>query len=544
MATATTDKAATSQIKLIPLISISPNPNNRRNLGDKDPTLPGLAQSIAGVGLLNPITVREVDHGAYMILAGERRWRAARMLPGLKQVECRVVDVTDEMAKEIITIENLQREDLHWLEQARDVEDLVKSGKDVSEIARDIGKSESWVHLRAKLAKISPKWKAAVEEPKGDYANWSPSMLELIARFPIATQEALLKERNWELKDCATAAELDQYLSTEFLRQLKSAPWDIADAKLVPKAGACSSCPKRSSCQQQLFAESKDDNCLDSACWKSKTDAHVLAQVAIVRKAHPKAILLKDTDGYSQDLPKKLEDAEADWNYTAAKEGAKDAIPAIYVCGDKVGKMVYVKPNGPGGAGRKGTADKDEKPAVVTVEDRLAQFLKRRDKVMIGRVIGKLGAKEDATSINHWDGGMGPKDCTDDVKRPARAVLIACAICLGIEGSHSSFDDDVWGHVDATADDGMELDDHLWNAVRSALISRLIADKEHSQDVTGARYVASVCGIDWKAIAKQAQDGNPLPKSLAEHFGEDGSPRNGLVAKGKGTKGAAAKGRA
>jgi hypothetical protein len=101
-------------------------------------------------------------------------------------------------------------------------------------------------------------------------------MLELIARFPIETQDEMLKEA--AAGTCSTArrppAEL-RYLDEQYLRVLKAAPWDLDDAKLVPKAGACSACPKRSSCQQQLFAEAKDDRCLDDLLEATKAAAHV-----------------------------------------------------------------------------------------------------------------------------------------------------------------------------------------------------------------------------------------------------------------------------
>ncbi len=537
MNTATADKPATSQVKLLPLISISPNPDNPRRIDDKHPSLPGLAQSIQGVGLLNPITVRETEPGTYLILAGERRFRAARMVEDLKEILCHVVDVTDEQAFEIINVENLQREDLHWLEEARGVEAMVKHGWDTATIAQHIGKSESWVHLRAKLAKISPKWKAAVENPNGDYANWPASMLELISRFPIETQDAMIKERGWELKNCTTAAELQKHLEQEYLRLLKSAPWDLDDIKLVAKAGACSACPKRSSCQQQLFATTKGDSCLDASCWQEKKNAHVVAAVAVAKKAEPKAILLTDRNDNGEEIAKQFEKAaHEDWQFDKAKPGAKGAVPAIYVTGPNAGKTVHVTPKkGYGGESTRSPAGNDGKPQTIPLKERLATFMKRRTRQQILDVVVLLGGKRDGSpyKMKYED----PKAAAAEINQPGLMLLISMAMALGLPDGGSWED-----YVSIASMKPVDREKDLWDMVRKQAIQSLMFDAMNAEaDPLGAKAMAEACRINWDRLARTAQDENPLPKTLAEHFNEDGSPKTGLTAKKKTAKKNAAK---
>jgi len=105
-----------TRIETLPLREIEPDPGQPRKTFD-DETLAELSASIAEHGLLQPIAVRPKPSGGYLIVAGERRWRASRMA-GLTEVPVIVKDVTDEQAMELALVENLQREDLDPVEEA------------------------------------------------------------------------------------------------------------------------------------------------------------------------------------------------------------------------------------------------------------------------------------------------------------------------------------------------------------------------------------------------------------------------------------------
>ena len=131
-----------TRIETLPLREIEPDPGQPRKTFD-DETLAELSASIAEHGLLQPIAVRPRASGGYLIVAGERRWRASRMA-GLTEVPVIVKDVTDEQAMELALVENLQREDLDPVEEAAGIRELMdRCGLTQEQAARKLGKSRS-----------------------------------------------------------------------------------------------------------------------------------------------------------------------------------------------------------------------------------------------------------------------------------------------------------------------------------------------------------------------------------------------------------------
>ena len=131
-----------TRIETLPLREIEPDPGQPRKTFD-DETLAELSASIAEHGLLQPIAVRPRASGGYLIVAGERRWRASRMA-GLTEVPVIVKDVTDEQAMELALVENLQREDLDPVEEAVGIRELMdRCGLTQEQAARKLGKSRS-----------------------------------------------------------------------------------------------------------------------------------------------------------------------------------------------------------------------------------------------------------------------------------------------------------------------------------------------------------------------------------------------------------------
>lgn len=131
-------------VETIPLRDIEPDPNQPRKTFSEE-SIAELAQSITEHGLLQPIVVRSRLPGRYIIIAGERRWRACR-LAGLTEVPVIVREVTEEQAMELALIENLQREDLNPVEQAQGIRALMKhSSLTQEQAARRLGVSRSAV---------------------------------------------------------------------------------------------------------------------------------------------------------------------------------------------------------------------------------------------------------------------------------------------------------------------------------------------------------------------------------------------------------------
>ena len=131
-----------NKVETLPLREIEPDPGQPRKTFD-DETLAELSASIAEHGLLQPIAVRPKPSGGYLIVAGERRWRASRMA-GLTEVPVIVKDVTDEQAMELALVENLQREDLDPVEEAAGIRELMtRCDLTQEQAARKLGKSRS-----------------------------------------------------------------------------------------------------------------------------------------------------------------------------------------------------------------------------------------------------------------------------------------------------------------------------------------------------------------------------------------------------------------
>ena len=134
---------ASPDLTRLPVREIEPDPDQPRKNFDED-SMAALAESIGENGLLQPIAVRTKKTGpGYVIIAGERRWRAARMA-GLDEVPVLIKDVTDEQAAALALIENLQREDLDPVEEAAGIRELMlRCDLTQEQAARKLGKSRS-----------------------------------------------------------------------------------------------------------------------------------------------------------------------------------------------------------------------------------------------------------------------------------------------------------------------------------------------------------------------------------------------------------------
>ena len=149
-------------ITQVPVSEIEPNPNQPRRVFDEE-ALRSLAASIAEYGLISPITVR-LHYGRYELVTGERRLRAAK-LAGLTRVPCIVLDLDMEESGLLAMVENLQREDLDFIEAARGIENLIRMfGMSQEEAARRLGLSQSAVANKLRLLKLPPDILAALRD--------------------------------------------------------------------------------------------------------------------------------------------------------------------------------------------------------------------------------------------------------------------------------------------------------------------------------------------------------------------------------------------
>ena len=145
-----------SGYRLLPIYKVEPNPDQPRQDFDEE-ELQALADSIAIHGVIQPLTVRETAGGYYQIIAGERRWRAAR-LSGLGEIPAVIIEADDKKAMELALIENLQRQDLNPVEEALGYQSLIEEyGLTQEDASKRVGKSRPAVANALRLLALSPE---------------------------------------------------------------------------------------------------------------------------------------------------------------------------------------------------------------------------------------------------------------------------------------------------------------------------------------------------------------------------------------------------
>jgi len=281
-------------VRRLPLASLRPTPNNR-DCGD----LKDLAASIAQVGIVEPLVVRplpdEDGQEVYELVVGNRRARAAASV-GETDVPCIVRVLSDQQAAEMSLIENIQRADIHPMEEAVAFERLSKEHRlTAEEIAAKVGKAVAYVYGRMKLTALCPKARSMFLADK-----LTAALALLVARIPDAKMQAEAAERiatgRYPGAEPMSLREATEYVQREHMQALSSASFNVADAHLVAGAGACSVCPKRTGNQAALFSDVKGkDVCTDVACFKSKQDADWVERTKIAARDGQRVLTDKET---------------------------------------------------------------------------------------------------------------------------------------------------------------------------------------------------------------------------------------------------------
>jgi ParB family chromosome partitioning protein len=266
------------EYRSVPITALAESATNPRKRFDAK-SLEELAASFKTQGVLAPLLVRELEERKYEVVAGARRLRAAR-LAELANLPVRIVKLTDAEAIEAQVVENLQREDIHPLEEALGFKSLLELREPtytIANIAARAGKSEAYVCGRIRLADlIQPVAEAFLK----DQITIGHALL--IAKLPASQQQEAfaaafrgmwMSEGNMQV--LIPVRELAVWIETNVLLQLASAPFDKQDEKLVPEAGSCANCPKRTGFNKLLFADVRKDSCTDPQCFRRKIDAHV-----------------------------------------------------------------------------------------------------------------------------------------------------------------------------------------------------------------------------------------------------------------------------
>ena len=267
-------KSEVLQIQNLPLGKIKPDLEQPRKTFNED-ALKQLSESIEKHGVLQPITVRQLN-GHYIIVMGERRYRASK-LAGKKTVPCIVRTYENNDVLEVQIIENLQRQDVEPTEEA-DAIAYLSEKYSPTEIAKRLGRTDNFIRQRLKLAGLIDGFKHFVRN-----GEMTISLGVGVALFEPEEQQMMLETMGEDFN----AHQINRMIKDQTY-YLEKASFDVADKKLVPKAGSCVECPFNAANQGNLFGEGKMV-CTKAACFETKKSKSLLN---LIEKSKKENILL------------------------------------------------------------------------------------------------------------------------------------------------------------------------------------------------------------------------------------------------------------
>ncbi len=272
----------------LPVLSIARSLTNPREHFDQD-KLQELADSIAATGVHTPVLVRPLpasrvadeqarakaenrERAQYELVAGERRWRACQ-LAGVAEIPAMIRDMTDTQALEAQVIENLQREDISRLEEAKGYRKLMEeTGRTAEEIGAMVGKGKSraYIYSVLKVLDLCDEGQQALRQGELDFSS-------ALAISRIATGDLQREALEWASEGWRgakpSAREVQAHVKSQYMLDLRKAPFSRKDAELCPAAGACITCPNRTGADQEEDGKSADV-CTNPPCYRAKEQAH------------------------------------------------------------------------------------------------------------------------------------------------------------------------------------------------------------------------------------------------------------------------------
>lgn len=347
MAKSTTKKqlSVTIDIQNIKMAAISVSKTNPRKSFAKE-NIKDLADSMASVGLLQPITLRLLGD-KYEIVAGERRYRAAKLLKW-ETIPAMVRNITNEEMLEIQIIENLQREDVSPLDEAQAFKTLLQK-ESLDWLSARIHKPKKYISDRLKLNDLVQEASELVSKgilPLGHAV--------VISKLSFADQKACIDkcvsknyrhdgDEEFDNRYCSLPLEkLKDFIADDIMLDFDKVSFDTEDTTLYEKAGACTNCPKRTCNNHLLFSDiTSDDKCTDASCFNEKINLHV-ARAKETAKVQYGKVLSGEKSPYNSAMIK-VQGIEVKYSETPLKNGT----PVVLTKAERwnknlLGKTVFV----------------------------------------------------------------------------------------------------------------------------------------------------------------------------------------------------------
>jgi len=385
-----------------------------------------LVESVRTYGVLQPLVVRRNGTGESLeVIAGHRRLKAA-LEAGLQELPVVIRNLDDRQAVELMIVENLQREDLHPLEEAECYRQLHEvHGHPIEELAAQVGKSKAYIYNRLQLSRLPDEARKLFQEGRLTAATaqlvtkLSPDQQVEAARTFAGKDPKTGKPARWNREPMTLTEAKDS--ARDFMTWLSNAPWKLNDAELVPAAGPCSTCPKRTGAQPELWGETRDrtDACLDRECFAAKRDsfrsrvierAEAKGQTVLEGKAAEKAIAGSHGTGGGE----YIDLAERDWRdqknrtlRTLLREKGVEALGGPIVAVKADGSVLELVPRKAATAALRAKYDWAKKAAAsdrASTRSRVSARLKRAAQTATARAVVAevLAAAELQEATNLW----------------------------------------------------------------------------------------------------------------------------------------------
>jgi ParB-like chromosome segregation protein Spo0J len=299
-------------------------------------------------------------------------------------IPCNIQTVADEDILELQVTENLQRKDVHPMDEAVAFRSLIEDKHySPEEIAARFGKKIDFITHRLKLNDLLPELQKAFKKN-----ILTAGQAFVICRLRKEDQAILRKE--WKDDEFPTASihDVQEWIDGKLLRNLSKVAFKKDDATLDTKAGPCNTCTKRSGCGNLLFADLKeDDRCFDAACFDRKLSAFFLLELKKVIETKPDVhIIARDAKGISKDVKEILRQMNVpildSANYQTYSGWGKFKKPAkgFYLDGYEKGRVETIYVEGPAKAEKKTASGKPAKRTAKEIDDEIAGIKSRQDR--------------------------------------------------------------------------------------------------------------------------------------------------------------------
>jgi len=516
------DKKMNGKLKVIPVKDIIPTPENNRTKPKKtDKDILDLAESFKGpAGQIQPglARIHPKKKGKYDLRCGSRRHMAC----GLAGIDMLVIvrDLTDQEALEVTVLENLQREDLTPLEEARGIQLLTeKDGWNIEAVASHIGKSVRWVQRRNRLNTLTKSWRAAAADPSTGVGDWSPGHLEVIARLEPEAQDDLLKTIETTYID--TIGELQRY-ADDYIMILGKAPWKLDDLTFAGSTPPCASCRSRASYFPGLFDETPDpkdilkDKCLNGICWEKKKSEYLIRREKDLQEKHDNLVLIKSAGSYGITDEEKKKGVISRYQTGASRKDVKRSRPALDI---QTGVLTYVTIDSKQtekAAGRAG------KPSPL--KERREKLKRRHDFWIIAQVMEMLTGSGSA--------------CGQKPAQPDHPTMVSLALIFGIEGSSSRYSSGWVKYNKIRNETPATRDQALWKLLRHTMQDHI--HDNYYPEIGNTKKLCAIIKVNFQALQKAAAEKMPDPKVWAT-LNEDGTPKKKPAKKKAAKKKSAAK---